>query len=261
MPRSYAMALPRFYCPGQISTDEIIELPEGAAHHASRVLRLEPGAQLILFNGKGGEFRGVIERINRNNVAVLVEKYSDTERESPLAITLAQAACSSEKMDWIVQKGVELGIARIQVLTTKLGLIKLSGERAERRARHWQQVAISACEQCGRNRVPRVLPLASLPGWLGAEMYGRENPRDDASPDSRFVLSPGATKGLRDMRKSSPISSITLLVGPEGGLTSDEEAAAAVAGFIPLGLGPRIFRVETAALAAVAAMQALWGDY
>lgn len=255
------MALPRFFCPVHISTDEIVELPGGVAHHASRVLRLEPGAQLVLFNGKGGEFQGVIERIDRNGAAVLVKKYFNTERESPLAVTLAQAACASEKMDWIVQKGVELGVSRIQILTTKRSIIKLSHERAEKRARHWQQVAISACEQCGRNRVPQVPPLASLPGWLGTEMDGRENSRNGVSPNLYFVLSPEAKKGLRDFQQSSPISSITLLVGPEGGLTPDEEAAAVVAGFIPLGLGPRIFRVETAALAAVAAMQAFWGDY
>ncbi|HEX8873144.1 MAG TPA: 16S rRNA (uracil(1498)-N(3))-methyltransferase [Nitrosospira sp.] len=255
------MAFPRFYCPGQISTDEILELPEGAAHHAFRVLRLEPGAQLILFNGKGGEFQGIIERIGRSGATVLVKKYFDIERESPLSITLAQAACASEKMDWIVQKGVELGISRIQVLDMKRSLIKLSGERAEKRVRHWQQVAISACEQCGRNRVPHVQPLASLPGWLGARMDGRENSRSGVSPHACFMLSPGVEKGLRDLRQFPPIAAITLLVGPEGGFTPDEEAAAGVAGFIPLSLGPRIFRVETAALAAVAAMQALWGDY
>jgi 16S rRNA (uracil1498-N3)-methyltransferase len=255
------MALPRFYCPGPISIDEIVPLPASAAHHASRVLRLQAGAGLVLFNGNGGEFHGVLEWIDRNGAAVSVKKYLSIERESPLVITLAQAICASEKMDWIVQKGVELGINHIQILTTKLSVIKLSGERAERRVRHWQQVAISACEQCGRNRIPQVLPATSLSIWCGAQMSARKNSTGEASSGLSFVLSPGAKKGLRDFSGPSPISSVTLLVGPEGGLTPDEEAAAMVAGFIPLSLGARILRVETAGLAAASAMQALWGDY
>ena len=255
------MALPRFYCPGPISTDEIVALPDSAAHHASRVLRLQSGARLVLFNGNGGEFHGALEKIDRNGASVLVKKYVDTERESPLAITLAQAACASEKMDWIVQKGVELGVNHIQILSTKLSMIKLSGERAERRVHHWQQVAISACEQCGRNRIPQVLPITSLSAWCGAQMWARKNSPDDASSDLSFILSPCAKKSLHDFSGCSPISSVTLLVGPEGGLTSDEEAAAMVAGFIPLSLGARVLRAETAGLAAASAMQALWGDY
>jgi 16S rRNA (uracil1498-N3)-methyltransferase len=255
------MALPRFYCPRPISIDEIVPLPASAAHHASRVLRLQAGAGLVLFNGNGGEFHGVLEWIDRNGAAVSVKKYLSIERESPLVITLAQAICASEKMDWIVQKGVELGINHIQILTTKLSVIKLSGERAERRVRHWQQVAISACEQCGRNRIPQVLPATSLSIWCGAQMSARKNSTGEASSGLSFVLSPGAKKGLRDFSGPSPISSVTLLVGPEGGLTPDEEAAAMVAGFIPLSLGARILRVETAGLAAASATQALWGDY
>jgi 16S rRNA (uracil1498-N3)-methyltransferase len=255
------MALPRFYCPGPISTGEIIALPGSAVHHASRVLRLQQGARLILFNGNGGEFQGILERIGKNGAAVLVKEYFSTERESPLAITLAQAACASEKVDWIVQKGVELGINKFQILTTKLSVVKLSGERAERRARHWQQIAISACEQCGRNHVPQVLPITPLSDWYGVQMSARENSAGDTASDLSFVLSPHARKSLHDFSGSSPISSVTLLVGPEGGFTLDEDAAAMVAGFIPLRLGARILRTETAGLAATSAMQALWGDY
>ncbi|WP_245728020.1 16S rRNA (uracil(1498)-N(3))-methyltransferase [Nitrosovibrio tenuis] len=244
-----------------MSAGNIVELPREAAHHAIRVLRLEPGAPLILFNGKGGEFQGVIERIGKNGSAALIEKYVDIERESPLEIRVAQAACASDKIDWIVQKGVELGVSNIQILTTKLSVIKLSGERAEKRVRHWQQVAVSACEQCGRNRVPQVAPLTSFSCWVGAQINERKHSTVNTSADLRFMLSPCAKKGLRDFSGSSPISSITLLVGPEGGFTPDEGAAAMAAGFVPLGLGPRIFRAETAALAAVSAIQALWGDY
>ncbi|MDN5753327.1 MAG: 16S rRNA (uracil(1498)-N(3))-methyltransferase [Nitrosospira sp.] len=257
------MGRPRFYCPGKIAAGEIIELPAGAAHHASRVLRLEQGDELTLFNGNGGEFQAVIVRIGKNGAAVVIEKYLDIERESPLAITLAQAVCVSEKMDWIVQKSVEMGVGRIQPLATKLSMVKLSGERAEKRMKHWQQVVTSACEQCGRNRIPQVLPLISLPVWLGAQLSECRKLSNSSGvpPDSYFMLSPTAKKGLRDFRESPAVTAITLLVGPEGGFTPEEEAAALVAGFIPLRLGERILRTESAALAAVAAMQALWGDY
>ncbi|SOD40600.1 16S rRNA (uracil(1498)-N(3))-methyltransferase [Nitrosovibrio sp. Nv4] len=252
------MTLSRFYCPGEIFTGRAIELPAGAAHHAFRVLRLEQGANVILFNGNGGEFLSVIVRIGRNGATVVPEKHLDIERESQLAITLAQAVCASEKMDWIIQKAVELGVNRIQPLATKLSMIRLSGERAERRMSHWQQVAISACEQCGRNHIPQVLPLEPLHNWLGTQASDRKN---SVSPDSRFMLSPVAKNALRDFPRSSADAAITLLIGPEGGFTPDEEAAAKVAGFVPLQLGGRILRTETAALATVAAMQTLWGDY
>jgi 16S rRNA (uracil1498-N3)-methyltransferase len=140
-------------------------------------------------------------------------------------------------------------------------VIKLSGERAEKRVRHWQHVAISACEQCGRNRIPQVLPATSLSAWCGAQISARKNSTGNVSSDLSFVLSSGAKKGLRNFSELSPVSSVTLLVGPEGGLTPDEEAAAMVAGFIPLSLGARILRADTAGLAAASAMQALWGDY
>lgn len=254
------MALPRFYYPEKIAAGQTIELPAGVAHHALRVLRLEQDDELILFNGNGGEFQAIIKYIGKNGIAAAIEKHLNIERESPLVITLAQAMCANEKMDWIVQKAVELGVSCIQPLDTKLSMIRLSGERAEKRIRHWQQIVTSACEQCGRNRIPQVLPLASLPRWLATQINERENSSSNTLPGSHFVLSPIAGKSLRDFSKSSPIA-ITVLVGPEGGLAPEEEAAALVAGFIPLRLGKRILRTESAALAAVAAMQMLWGDY
>ncbi|MDQ3186933.1 MAG: 16S rRNA (uracil(1498)-N(3))-methyltransferase [Pseudomonadota bacterium] len=255
------MALPRFYCPEKITAGQTIELPPSVARHALRALRLEQGNELILFNGDGGEFQTVIVRIGKTGAAVVIERYLDIERESPLGVTLAQALCTSEKMDWIVQKGVEMGVSRIQPLVTKLSMVRLSGERAERRMKHWQQVAISACEQCGRNRIPQVLPLISLPGWLDVQISERKNSNNGVPPNSCFVLSPRAKKGLGDFSGSPVVTAITLLVGPEGGFTPEEEAAALLAGFIPLRLGERILRTESAALAAVAAMQTLWGDY
>lgn len=256
------MTVPRFYCPEKIVAGQIIELPASVARHALRALRLEQGDGLILFNGNGGEFQAAIARIGKNGTAaVVVEKYLNIERESPLAITLAQSVCASEKMDWLIQKGVEMGISRIQPLITRLSMVRLSGERADRRMKHWQQIVISACEQCGRNYIPQVLPLISLPGWLGAQISEGENSSNGVSPHSRFMLSPAATKGLRDFAGFPAITTLTLLVGPEGGFTPEEEAAVIVAGFIPLRLGERILRTESAALAAVAAMQTLWGDY
>ncbi|SCY77161.1 16S rRNA (uracil1498-N3)-methyltransferase [Nitrosospira sp. Nl5] len=255
------MALPRFYCPEKMTVGQVIELPANVAHHALRALRLEQDDELILFNGDGGEFRAAIVRIGKHGAAVMIERYLDIERESPLVITLAQAICTNEKMDWIVQKGVEMGISRIQPLVTKLSMVRLSAERAERRMKHWQQIVISACEQCGRNRIPRILPLISLPGWLGPQIGTCQDLNNSIPRNPCFILSPTAKKGLRDFPGSPPVTALTLLVGPEGGFTPEEEAAAAVAGFIPLCLGKRILRTESAALAAASAMQALWGDY
>lgn len=255
------MTLPRFYCRGEIFPGQVIELPTGLAHHAARVLRLGQGDELVLFNGGGGEFRSVIAHISKSGVSVAVDRYVDVERESRLTITLAQALCTGEKMDWIVQKAVELGVSDIHPLITKQSVVRLTGERGERRVNHLQKVAISACEQCGRNRVPEVLPLTSLQTWLGTQINQCNNPSKATSTNKCFILSPLAKNGLRDFHQSPTVSAITLLAGPEGGFTPDEEAAATVAGFIPLRLGERILRTETAALAAIAAMQAAWGDY
>lgn len=255
------MALPRFYCSEKMVVGQVIELPSSVAQHALRALRLEQDDELVLFNGNGGEFQAAIARIGKHGAAVAIEKYLDIERESPLVITLAQAVCANEKMDWIVQKGVEMGISRIQPLVTKLSMVRLSAERAERRMKHWEGIVISACEQCGRNRIPQMLPLISLPNWLGAQTSECKNLNNGIPCNPCFILSPGAKKGLRDFPGSPAVTALTLLVGPEGGFTSEEEAAAAVAGFIPLRLGKRILRTESAALAAVSAMQTLWGDY
>lgn len=255
------MTPPRFYCPGAITAGQVVELPANAAHHAARVLRLEQGDQVTLFNGEGGEFAAIIARIDKKGVAIAVEKYLAIKRESPLVITLVQALCANEKMDWVVQKAVELGVNRIQPVVSNRSVVRLSGERAEKRGQHWQQVVIAACEQCGRDQLPQVLPLRSLSDWL-SEAAGQQA-TERASSKLRLILSPTADKSLREYAGSlsaAPLS-ISLLVGPEGGLAPEEEAAAVAAGLIPLRLGSRILRVEGAALAAVAAMQVLWGDY
>ncbi len=255
------VTLPRFYFPGEIFTGKVVELSIAAAHHAVRVLRLKEGSGVVLFNGNGGEFQSVIVRIGRTGAAVAVGQHLPVERESRLAITLVQAVCANEKMDWIVQKAVELGVFRIQPVVTARSVVRLSGERGERRAKHLQRIAISACEQCGRNRVPCVLAPAPLEGWLGAKANRAESSEKSENPEIRMMLSPTAEKGLRDLPLPSRSTCITLLVGPEGGFTPDEESTVRGAGFVSVRLGDRILRVESAALAGIAAMQVLWGDY
>jgi 16S rRNA (uracil1498-N3)-methyltransferase len=222
----------------------------GQAHHVIHVLRLQVGAPLTLFDGRGVEFLALIKRIDKSGITLTVTGRQETSRESPLHITLAQGISSGERMDYTVQKCVELGVAAIQPLQTKRSVVRLSGERAERRVAHWQSVTAAACEQCGRNCLPAVLPVQALMPWLG------EPPPADGL---RFLLSPHiSTTRLRDLKR--PAAGITLLVGPEGGWNPEETQAAMSAGFAPLTLGPRVLRTETAAVAALAAMQALWGD-
>ena len=188
-----------------------------------------------------------IERIARAELALKVRGRREVSRESPLTTIVAQSISSGERMDYTVQKCVELGVSAIQPLTTQRSVVRLAAERAERRIAHWQGVAAGACEQCGRNVLPQILPVKSLMGWLGETHSG-----------ARFVLAPGAGTRLRELRR--PSERVTLLVGPEGGFGDDELFAIRAAGFMPLSLGPRILRTETAAAAALAAMQVLWGD-
>jgi 16S rRNA (uracil1498-N3)-methyltransferase len=240
---------PRFHCPLPLAEGQLVELPPQAAHHALRVLRLAAGDPVVIFGGGGGEFAARIVEARPGAVALRVGAYSPGDRESALAVTLAQALLSGDKMDLVVQKAVELGAARIQPLATARAVARLCGERAGKRLAHWRAVAVAACEQCGRNRVPEVAPVAALMGWLPGA----------AGAAAGFVLAPEAGTGLRAL--PPPEGPVTLLVGPEGGLDPEELAAARSAGFQPVRLGPRVLRTETAGLAALAALQALWGDF
>lgn len=243
------MALPRFYYPGGLQQGAVVPLPEQAAHHAARVLRLQVGDEVVLFNGRGGEHNAAIERIGKADVTAVIGPRLDRECESPLDIALVQALSSGEKMDFTVQKAVELGVAAIQPVTSSRSVVRLSGERAEKRVQHWQGVAVSACEQCGRNRVPAVGAILPLETWLdSADRSGL-----------RIAFLPQASSTLHDLPR--PESGVTILAGPEGGFTEAEAATAAACGFIPVRLGPRVLRTETSALAAIAAMQVLWGDF
>lgn len=241
--------LPRFFVPDGLAPGASVDLPAEAAHHAVRVLRLGEGDAVTLFDGRGGEWRARLLRAGPA-VRAALEEFDAQDREPPLRVTLAQGLPAADKMDWVVQKCAELGVAAIVPVTMRRSVVRLSGERMARRIHHWQQVAVAACEQCGRNRVPTVAPLLDLPQYLA--LAAQEN-------DDRFVLAPGAESGLRELAR--PAGAVTLLVGPEGGFEDGELHAARAAGFAPLALGPRVLRTETAGSAALAAMMALWGDF
>jgi 16S rRNA (uracil1498-N3)-methyltransferase len=238
----------RFHTQAALRAGGVSLLPEDAAHHAVHVLRLRSGDAVVLFNGRGGEYGGRIAAVDRLRVSVDVLEHRRVERESPLAVTLVQGVSAGEKMDFTVQKATELGVAALQPVIAARSLGRLAGERAELKRAHWRRVAVAACEQCGRNRVPEVLPVLSLAQFCGA----------CASEGARLLLSPLAQLGLRAARLDG---AVTLAAGPEAGFTAEEEAMLAEAGFVPVRLGPRVLRAETAALAALAALNALAGDF
>lgn len=243
------MRVPRFYCDPPLALGARVALPPDAAHHAIRVLRMAEGDPLRLFDGAGGEFQGRVLRIEKQALTALVEAGLDNDRESPLRIVLAQGISSGERMDYTLQKAVELGVTAIRPVQTERSVVKLSGERAAKRIQHWQSVVISACEQCGRSVVPEVHAIGGLGAWLASE----------TADACRIVLVPDAERRLADLPR--PAVPIVLLAGPEGGLADGELESAQLRGFLPIRLGPRILRTETAALAAMSAMQTLWGDF
>ena len=240
----------RIYFPDVIPDHGVCDLPAAQAHHLAHVLRLAPGDPVVLFDGRGAAYDAVIAQSARGAVRVRVGDRRNEDRESPLEVMLAQAVSSGERMDYTIQKAVELGVAAVQPLLAERCVVRLSGERAAKRVLHWQAVAVAACEQCGRNRVPTVHPLLPLRDWL-------QQPA--AAGELRLSLAPEAAVGLRQLDR--PAGRVTVLAGPEGGLTATELDDAAGAGFRPLRLGPRVLRTETAAVALLAAMQALWGDF
>lgn len=250
----------RFYYPCPMIPGQIITLPTNTGHHVTRVLRLKQGDKVILFNGEGGEFSGSIYHINKSGSTVIISNFHAIERESPLSISLVQAVCSNEKMDWIIQKSVELGVNCIQPVTSNRSVVRLSEERANKRLLHWQQVIIAACEQCGRNRIPKLHSLLTLSDWFSQQFESKQNNIENKSI-YKFLLSLTANKRLSEIALPRIDTSLLLLVGPEGGFTKEEEKAACVSGFASICLGQRTLRTESAALAAIAAMQTLWGDY
>jgi 16S rRNA (uracil1498-N3)-methyltransferase len=238
---------PRFYLDAPLRAGSVCTLSEDAAHHAIHVLRLREGEDITLFNGRGGEFAARIASIQRLRLAVDLLQHRPIEREPPLHVTLVQGVSAGEKMDSTVRKAVELGVSEVQPVLAARSVARPKGDRAENRRAHWQKVVIAACEQCGRNRIPEVHPLIALQDYRGA-----------AGDALRVVLSPSAELPLSKVVAKG--QAFILAAGPEAGFTAEEEAALARAGFVPASLGPRVLRTETAAVAALAALNALRGD-
>ncbi len=241
----------RLYVPGPLRAGSGLELDAERSHYVSRVLRARPGDDLVLFDGRGGEHAATVAGIAKQAVTVTVGAAREGLPEPPLDIHLLQGLSRGERMDWVVQKATELGVARVTPVLTEFSVVQLDGERAARRAAHWTKIAQAACEQCGRNRVPAIAAPRALADVLA------DVPASEPS-GTRILLDPAARQPLasgapRDGR-------VLLLIGPEGGLSAGERARAEAAGFTARALGPRVLRTETAALAGLAVLQACWGD-
>lgn len=240
--------MPRFFIEGPLASGMTISLPDTVLRHV-QVLRLKVGDELTLFNGQGGEYPATLTALEKRSATVTLGNFADLSRESSLEIGLVQAIASGEKMDFILQKGVELGISAFQPVLSERSVVRLAGDRADKRVARWQDIVMSACEQSGRNKVPAVAPLLDFSDWIKA-------PPLDALC---LMLSPRGTQRLASL--ATMPGRVWLLVGPEGGLSAAEEEQALASGWLPLKLGERILRTETAALAATVALQTLWGDF
>ncbi|RZT41126.1 16S rRNA (uracil(1498)-N(3))-methyltransferase [Cupriavidus agavae] len=245
---------PRFFVDAALAADTVLDLPEAVARHI-HVLRLSPDDPLTLFNGQGGSFSATLADLGKRSATARVGTHDPAEAEPPFRVTLAQGLAGGDKMDWLIEKAVELGVAAIQPLQAQRSVVRLSGERAARREAHWQALIQAACEQCGRNRLPALAPVSTFEGWLAAAPAGGH----------RLLLSPRAVAPLPELARTHAdawrAGGVTLLIGPEGGLSPEEEAAARHAGFIGVSLGPRILRTETAGLACLATLNAILGGF
>jgi 16S rRNA (uracil1498-N3)-methyltransferase len=240
--------MPRFYCAQALSIGAIIDLPDHVAHHI-QVLRLGIDAHITLFNGEGGEFTATVSQIEKKRVTAEIKAFSPREAELPYAVTLAQALPEASKMDEIVQKAVELGVTAIQPLAAQRCVVRLTNERANKKFAHWQGIIIAAAEQSGRNRLPNLAEPANFDDWISQRDLHR-----------RILLSPRAEQSLSDWARHHPPQAVTLLIGPEGGFTEKEETLASAQGALTLSIGTRILRTETAGMAALAAINAVWGE-
>ena len=243
------MRHPRLYVDRPLAAGGRITLPEGTSRHVTRVLRLGAGDALTVFDGRGGEYEAVIARAPRDAVEVDVGGHDAVDRESALVVELGQGICKGDRMDLVVRKATELGVQAIRPVLCRRTVVKLDPARAERRLAHWRAIAVHAAQQSGRTRVPEVAGVEGLDAWLA---------RPGAGPG--LVLSPRAAASLSDLAPPAPGTRVRLLVGPEGGLAPREIERARAAEFTELRLGPRVLRTETAALVALAVLQARWGD-
>lgn len=246
--------MPRFFVDSAFEPGAVVALPDDVARHL-QVLRLQTGGALTLFNGRGGQYAARLIEIARRSALAEIGAFEAVETEPPYRIALAQGIAGGDKMDWLVEKAVELGAARIAPLVTARSVVRLSAERATRRHAHWQGIVRAACEQCGRNRIPEIDPARDLSKWLEALPAPRE------ASALRLMLSPRGSVAFDTLPSTPPTGEVTLLVGPEGGLSPEEEDAAATYGFSPLSLGPRVLRTETAGMAVLAALAARWGGW
>ena len=240
--------MPRFFCSQPLSLGGQIDLPPEVAHHL-HVVRMETGAQITLFNGEGGEFTATLNSIEKKRATAEIKAFSPREAELRYAITLAQALPEASKMDWIIEKAVELGATAIQPLAAQRCVVRLSAERAAKRHLHWQGVIVSAAEQSGRNRLPALAETTDFQHWIARQDLHK-----------RILLSPRAEQSLSGWARHQPAQSVALIIGPEGGLSEAEEAAAMAQGALALSMGPRILRTETAGMAAMACLNAIWGE-
>ncbi|AQV95537.1 16S rRNA (uracil(1498)-N(3))-methyltransferase [Cupriavidus necator] len=248
---------PRFFVGGAdtvLAAESDFPLPEPVVRHA-QVLRLAPGDAITLFDGRGGSHAATLVELGKRHALARIGAHDAAEAEPPFRVTLAQGLAGGDKMDWLIEKAVELGVAAIQPLQANRSVVRLSGERAQKRQAHWQALVQAACEQCGRNRLPEVAPVANFETWLAQAGTG----------GARLLVSPRADQSLpafvAERREALLADGVTLLIGPEGGLAPEEEQAARHAGFTGVSLGPRILRTETAGLACLATLNALLGGF
>lgn len=274
--------MPRFFYSDILAVGAQLTLPDALAHHV-QVLRLAAGSPITLFNGAGGEYTATLTALEKRRVSAEVREYAPREVELPYAVTLAQALPEASKMDWIIEKAVELGAAAIVPLAAQRCVVRLSAERAEKRRVHWQGIIVAASEQCGRNRLASLGQLQDYQQWIsqpsdgqaadeqamhaqggGAQVVGAQGVAAQAAGArhgrrQRIILTPRAEQSLAGWARSQPAQAVTLVIGPEGGLSDAEERAAVSHGALALSMGPRILRTETAGLSAIATLNAMWG--
>ena len=240
------MPFPRIHCEQRLGPGAQFALAPEAAQHVGKALRLKTGDTITVFDGSGGEYEAAIQRMDKDRVEVKVGAWRDVDMEPQLRIGLIQGLPEADKMDWIIQKSVELGVAWIQPIICDRSVVRLSGERAARREAHWRRVAVAACEQSGRNRIPEVRPTLGFQSWIAVPATA-----------PRWLLDPAG----EPVNLKAPEPDLEILVGPEGGLSEREQELAISQGGEAVSLGPRVLRAETAPLAALAAIHALWGDF
>jgi len=242
------MRIPHIYTCQSLTSGQTVTLEEGASRHISQVLRLQPNNELSLFNGDGQQYNARLRCSSKHKAEAEIISVTENSTEPPIHFTLALGISKGERVDYALQKAVELGICCFTPLFTERTVVKLKGERLERRQDHWKKIAIAACEQSGRNTIPTIEAAQQLDDWIVQAQQG-----------TRLILHPNATQSLNML--PTPNDSVLLLIGPEGGLSGKEIAAAEANGFTPVKLGPRVLRTETAPIAALSAMQMLWGDF